>query len=345
MHCHVSPPDDATDVSRDLEETLKLARSEKLDFVVLTPHVWSRFFMDQGLRRAVTDGQARLRADIAKLAPPDVVFIQGFEYTDHRYGHVGASFADIDTVLAEVPLEDAQTHPAHFFEKWVAHGGMLVVNHPFVTPLDSFIRIARADLSWRPFTAQGPFPAEVEAIDRIAQGFEVYNVSATDLRDRFLVGESDHTLKETFAALDQRIPVGHRRMTPVGGSDSHGHHLQATTFVLSEARTPSAIHDAIVAGRVCVRDGGACSFEARSAGTDEWTPIGGVIEKSGAIEVRAHGESIDIIVNGKVVASPASDTVARVDLSGDQCSVVRARVGSGYSGPIYVHCGVTTRPI
>jgi hypothetical protein len=94
-----------------------------------------------------------------------------------------------------------------------------------------------------------------------------------------------------------------------------------------------------------VRDGGACSFEARSAGTDEWTPIGGVIEKSGAIEVRAHGESIDIIVNGKVVASPASDTVARVDLSGDPCSVVRARVGSGYSGPIYVHCGVTTPPI
>lgn len=30
--------------------------------------------------------------------------IPGFEYTDHEYGHVGVSFADLDAVLADVPI-------------------------------------------------------------------------------------------------------------------------------------------------------------------------------------------------------------------------------------------------
>src|SRR5207302_1447252 len=119
-------------------------------------------------------------------------------YTDHQYGHIGVAFADLETVLAEVSTTESQAHPERFFEAWVAHGGTLVVNHPMVTPLDSIVAIARADLSWRPWTAKGPFPAEIRAVDRLAQGFEAYNVPATTLRDPLLVGRPDVTLLATL---------------------------------------------------------------------------------------------------------------------------------------------------
>ncbi len=290
MHCHVAPPDDASDVSRDIDETLRLAKQESLDFVVLTPHVRARFFLEPELRTAVSEGQAHLRRDIARLSGQGVVFIPGFEYTDHRYGHVGVSFADVDQVLRDVSVEDARAHPARFFEDWIDRGGLLVVNHPFVTPLESMFAIARADLSWRPFTSKGPFPPEIEAIDKRAQAFEVYNVKATDLRDRWLVGDDDHTIRATFDKLDAEIPIEHRRMTPVGGSDSHTDTLEATTFVFATGRAPRDILDGIVSGRVCVRDRAACSFEARS-GDGPWRAVGAAFDPGERIEVRAHGDA------------------------------------------------------
>jgi len=343
MHCHVTPPDDTTEVTRGLDETLDLARSEGLDFVVLTPHVWSRFFTDSSLRSAVSESQSVLRKAIAKKAAADVVLIPGFEYTDHRYGHVGVAFAEVDAVLAKVPLAEAQRHPERFFEEWVSEGGLLTVNHPFVTPLDSIVPIARANLSWRPFTAEGPFPPEIRRISELAQSYEVFNLTATELRDRWLLGERDRTLNATFAALDRLIPNTHRRMTPVGGSDSHGHHLRATTFVLSERKDASAIRDAVKAGRTCVRDPAACSFEVRQSGT-EWKVAGASFDGDGDLEVRAHGDSIHILLDGDEVASPSSDEIVRVAIPKDRCSVVRAEVDDGYSGPIYAHCGITTEP-
>ena len=65
-----------------------------------------------------------------------------------------------------------------------------------------------------------------------------------------------------------------RRLIPVGGSDSHTHHLRATTFLLSRGRGEAEIRDALVSGRVCVRGPEACSSartrwpsSAASAGT------------------------------------------------------------------------------
>lgn len=46
LHWRVTPPDDPTDVTRGLERTIELARREKLDFVVFTPHVGARFYLD-----------------------------------------------------------------------------------------------------------------------------------------------------------------------------------------------------------------------------------------------------------------------------------------------------------
>src|SRR5689334_22564431 len=41
LHCHVLPPDSPQEVTRTVAETIDLAADEHLDFVVLTPHVWS----------------------------------------------------------------------------------------------------------------------------------------------------------------------------------------------------------------------------------------------------------------------------------------------------------------
>ena len=62
MHCHVLPPDAAYHVSRGLPETARLAQDEGLDFVVLTPHVPARFFLDPEIREWVRRTQGALRA-------------------------------------------------------------------------------------------------------------------------------------------------------------------------------------------------------------------------------------------------------------------------------------------
>jgi hypothetical protein len=373
MHCHVSPPDHPSDVSRDLAETIALARDEALDFVILTPHVPSRFFQDPAERAWVSSSQAELRAAIARSArlrrphpnptpgrgserrgeesgeEPGIpgargapVLIPGFEYTDHRYGHVSSSFADVDRVLAEVPVEVARAHPERFFERWIDDGGVLVVNHPLVTPLDSFVQVARADLSWRPWTSRLPVPAEIQAVDRLATAFEAYNLTVTHLRDRFLVGDREWSLRGVLARLDHEILARRRRIAPVGGSDSHAGYLRATTFVLSESRTITGIRDAIAGGRTCVRSPAACSLEVRAPG-GAWVAVGGAIRSEGAVEARARGDAISIALDGVPTASPESGAIARVQVPPGRCSLVRAHVDEGYSAPVYVNCDFAER--
>jgi hypothetical protein len=239
--------------------------------------------------------------------------------------------------------------PELFFQEYVARGGVLVVNHPLVTPVDSIISIARADLSWRPFTTKTQhFPPEIAAVNRLAHGFEAYNLTATHLRDRYLLGDTERTLLATLRLLDREIIAQQRRMSPVGGSDSHSGHLRATTFILAKERTEGAIGDALVAGRLCIRDADACSLEVRAIlGTPigpptppSWHPIGASIQGASLIEARARGEAIEILINGEVRArlEDTSSPPARLRLDPAKCSVVRARVGKGFSAPIYVNC-------
>ncbi len=336
LHCHVSPPDSPQDVSRGVAETVALARSERLDFVVLTPHVGARFFTDDAARAQVLVGREELGAALAREDTRGTVFVLGMEYTDHRYGHVGASFADLAQVLGDVPTSDAAAHPERFFQAFAARGGLLVVNHPLVTPLDSIVPIARANLSWRPFTARGPFPAEILAVNRTAQAFEVYNLPATHLRDRILLGDTDLSLRSTLERLDHEIVAQRRPMTPVGGSDSHTHHVRATTFVLARGRTEADVHEALLAGRTCVRGPEACSFEARAPGGG-WVTVGGAVHGD-SVEVRADGDDIDVILDGVSVQRPEGGVAARVTLDPKKCAVLRAHVGEGYSAPIYANC-------
>jgi hypothetical protein len=370
MHCHVSPPDDASDVNRGLAETLALAREEGLDFVVLTPHLPGRFYLDADLRARALAGQAALRRALAASEVGRTLFIPGFEYTDHRYGHVGSSFADLARVLAEVPLEAARAAPERFFEQWVADGGVLVVNHPLVTPVDSIFPTARADLSWRPWTSSAKVPPEIAAVGRLAIGFEAYNAVVTHLRDRVLLGDAEASLHAVLGRLDREIVAARRRITPMGGSDSHTGFLRATTFVLAESRTEAGLRDALRGGRTCVRSPGACSLEVRAAG-GPWVSVGGAVRSdagvgslgvgaapsgapivdwglgaevgaapSGAsiVEVRARGDRIVIDRDGAAAAMPASGKIARVEVPPGRCSLIRAEVDEGYSGPVYVNC-------
>jgi hypothetical protein len=337
LHCHVLPPDHPSHVSRGLPETVDLARAEGLDFVVLTPHIPSLFFQSEDTREEVLAVLADLERHVPAPRAGDPLFIVGFEYTDYQYGHVGGGFADLGRVLAEVPAREALTHPARFFEAYVAAGGLLVVNHPLLGPMNSIFAQARWDLSWRPFTEPGPYPEEIAGADRVAQAFEAYNLAVSELRDRVLLGDRRLSLEATLSRLDQEIVRRGRPMVPVGGSDSHSGHLRATTFVLAEEQTPAAIRDAIAAGRVCVRDPSACSFAVRPPG-GPWQPPGASLHDVDMVEVKARGALVRFLVNGREVAPQEPSATVFVPLQRGRCTVIRARVDEGYAAPAYANC-------
>jgi hypothetical protein len=344
MHCHISPPDSPDDVTRGVAETIARAHDEALDFVVLTPHLPARFFADRTLRARAVAGQAELRRAFASAGVAGAtVFIPGFEYTDHAFGHVNASFADLGQVLAEVPVDVARADPARFFERWAARGGLLVVNHPVVTPLHSIFARARADMSWRPWTSSAPYPPEIAAVGRLAVGFEAYNVAVAQLRDGLLLLDADLGLREVTGRLDREILTGRRRLAPVGGTDSHAGWLRAAMFVLAESRTEAGIRDALVGGRTCVRSPAACSLEVRPPG-GAWVSVGGAVRSDATVEVRARGDQIAILRDGAPVALPASGKIAAVDVPAGRCSLIRARVDDGYSAPVYVNCDFAEAP-
>jgi hypothetical protein len=338
FHCHVHPPDSPSDVARGVAETAELAARENLDFVVLTPHVPARFFQVPKQRRDVLLGQKNLRAALGAHASGKTIFIPGVEYTDHVFGHAGVAFGDMEAVLGDLDTAALRAHPERFFERYVQRGGVLVVNHPFCTPLESEIAIARADLSFRPFTTSRPAPAEIQALARLSLGYEAYNYAVTELRDRFLLGDADHSIRRIMARMDGDSVGGGRRLVPVGGSDSHAHYLKASTFVWSERPTQEGIRDALVAGRVCVRGREACSLAVRGEGQNPWVLVGGAV-RGAAIEARVReGSDIEIFVDGVTVARPAAGEITHLALPNEKCSVIRARVGEGYSGAVYANC-------
>ncbi|WP_437931233.1 hypothetical protein WMF37_19060 [Sorangium sp. So ce291] len=337
MHCHLSPPDHPLEASRDPAATVALAADEELDFLVLTPHVPARFFEHEELRAAVLAAQDRLRDELAARSAGRTVYVIGMEYTDPVYGHVGAAFADLRAVLADVPVDEARAHPGRFFERFVARGGFLVINHPLSTPLGSSLAMARADLSWRPFTSAAPVPEEIATVNRLAPGIEAYNMVVTHMRDRYLLLDTPRTLLATMARVDREIAAQQRRLVPVGGSDSHTDYLRPTTYVRAAGRSEAAVRDALAAGRVCVRSPEACSFEVRAPG-GVWQGVGASLAAAPVIEARARGGDFEVLVGGEAVASADDSEIVRVPLSKPGCAVVRARVGDGFSAPIYVGC-------
>jgi hypothetical protein len=334
LHCHVLPPDASFHVSRELPETVALAEREGLDFVVLTPHVHARFYADAELRAWTQAALAELR-ERARATRTDVSILPGFEYTDYAWGHVGASFADLDAVLADVPLAEAVARPELFFEQWLAHGGHLTINHPLLRPLAvAPVGELRADLSWRGFRPDAP--PEIAWITRHAQAIETENLEVAQLRDRLFLGDEDRSLRAASRLLDETVHAQQRPIAAVGGSDSHGHWLRPDTFVLAKERTPQAIASALREGRTCVKAPGACTLEARVPG-GPWRGVGDALAGD-VIELRARGASVTLLVGGAAPRAGGSAPV-RVEVPRDRCTLVRAVVDESWSSPIYVNCG------
>ncbi|MBX3192194.1 MAG: hypothetical protein KF819_34715 [Labilithrix sp.] len=347
LHCHVLPPDSPRHVSRELPETLSLAKSEELDFVVLTPHVSPRFFADDEKRARVLSTQHELKKRIARLQgpSPDLVVIPGFEYTDARWGHVGASFADLEEVLADFSSEEGRDRPERFFQRWVARGGILTINHPVNRPLPEapFSRL-RADMSWRAFRGAA-VPPEIAWITTHAHSIETFNTSVSHLRDQFLVGEEDRSLREAAHLTDREARAQKRRIAAVGGSDSHGEWLRATTFVLAKEKSREAIREAIAGARTCVRGPEACTLEVRTPGAlaARWMGVGDEVDPNGgAIEARATGGDVTFVLNGSVAARAGSGEIVTLRVPEGRCSVLRAIVGRSWSSGVYVGCNLAS---
>lgn len=340
LHTHVLPPDSGWHVSRGYEETLAIARAEGLDFVVLTPHVPARFFARPDKRAWVRETQAALRATVAAHPPGDLVVVVGMEYTDHRYGHVGLGFASIEDVLDEVPVEEARRRPEAFFERWTAHGGVMTINHPVLRGIPHApFRELTYDLGWRAlFAHPPPVPPEIAFITEHAQTIETFNTSVSHLRDRYIVGDPDWTLRGGAHLADRVARTQHRRITPVGGSDSHSRWLRPTTWVLARSRNAEGIRDALVAGRTCVRGPQACSLSVRATG-GPWATVGASLASppSRTLDVTSSGGPATYYVNGAVAARAADGETASIAVPGT-CALVRAVVGESWSSPIYVDC-------
>ncbi|MGK3982619.1 hypothetical protein WME99_06260 [Sorangium sp. So ce136] len=88
---------------------------------------------------------------------------------------------------------------------------------------------------------------------------------------------------------------------------------------------------------MCVRSPEACSFEERAPG-GVWQGVGASLGAAPVIEARARGGDFEVLVGGEAAASADDSEIVRVPLSKPGCAVVRARVGDGFSAPIYVGC-------
>jgi hypothetical protein len=252
----------------------------------------------------------------------------------------------VKEVLAEVPLDVARAHPERFFQRWLAHGGLMTINHPVLKPMPvaPFAEL-RYDLSWRGFgpSPRETHPAEVQFITDHAQTMETFNLSIGHLRDQFLVGDEDRSLREAAHLGDRVARDAQRRLTPVGGSDSHGSWLRATTYVLARDRSTAGVREALVAGRTCVRGPEACTLRVKDAKSSEaWSVVGDSIKHAASVDVLTDGPAT-YYVNGGVVAHARGGEPVTIPLAADRCSLVRAVVGRSWSAPVYVNCAFADR--
>lgn len=349
-HCHLLPPDAPSHVSRELLETVRIAGEEHLDFVVLTPHVPSRFFLDPEKREWVRATQKVVQARIAAI-DSNILLVAGMEYTDHRFGHVGLAFADVGEVLDEIAPDDLSAKPSLFFERWHARGGIAIINHPVLRPLPSApLPELRADLSWRGFALPGrslplSLAPEIEWLSEHADAIETHNASIAHLRDQYFMSDPDWTLREGTHLVDREARGRHRRIAPVGGSDSHGLWLRPTTWVLASERSTSGVRDAIVAGRTCVRGPEGCLLEVRGA-DGAFHTVGASITTAPPqryIEARVQSGAATYYVNGGIAALGAQGELVRISMPG-RCALVRVAVGRSLSAPVYVDCPWASRP-
>ncbi len=338
LHCHISPPDVPYHASRGLDDTVRLARAEGLDFVGLTPHVWTHLLADPRERAALLDGQRELRERLARTDTGGVLFTVGAESTDDTWGHVGLLFGDFEQALAGVTDDEVATDLSGLFTRHVRSGGLLFIHHPLLQPIAIRLPGFGLDISWRPFTSPDvPPPAHIRTVTRLAAGIEADNLLVSALRDRIAFGDDQKSVREVLALIDRQIVQQQRRLVPVGGSDSHSYYTRGLTYVLARERSLESIREAMLAGRVCVRDPHACGLEVRRPG-GEFHPVGASFLDVDAIELRVPAGQAEVLRNGTSIAHLADASIVRIPTPRGACSLVRIVASGGHSAPVYANC-------
>ena len=247
VHMHVAPPDDPADVTFGARAIADAALQAGLDFVVLTPHLWSSRWGEPFRREWRT-----LADDAAQIEKPTM--IPGVEWGD-RDGHFTVTGVDIGALRG-----------AKFLDAANAAGAFISTNHPFAVPTRiPGVRVSHMDISYRPWSARTPGFTQID-------GAEVWNVplGLANILSR-PGGRSGE--ERAWTELDRVVHAEHRRMTAVGGTDNHKTNVMATTWVLAIDATATAILEAIVGGATCVGGPEAGSFRARGD-DDRWVRIG-----------------------------------------------------------------------
>ncbi len=247
VHMHVAPPDDPNDVVMNVHELAAAALAAGLDFVVLTPHLWSSRWGD-AFRR-----QWKSFADEATaIARPTM--IPGVEWGD-RDGHFTVTGVDI-----------AALRGRNFLAAADAAGAFISANHPFALPTKiPGVRVSHFDMSYRPWTTGRVGFTEID-------GAEVWNVplGLANLLSR----PGGRTGEErAWTELDRVARTEQRRVTAVGGTDNHRMHVDATTWILAIDASATSVIDALVRGATCVGGSEAGTFRARGD-DDRWVRIG-----------------------------------------------------------------------
>ncbi len=307
LHMHVSPPDDPADVKLSAAEIAKAAKLAKLDFVVLTPHVWPARW-NGTFRR-----QWRSLANSAR-AEHGVTLIPGVEWTTGQ-GHFGVTGLELDT------LGNDFLPAAH------AAGAFITVNHPFAVPTNiPGARASNYDMSYRVWSEKQPGFTGID-------GVEVWNVplALANLISRpgGRTGEA-----RAWSAADAVVHAEHRRITAVGGTDNHQLNIMATTWVLAVDTSEAAILEALRAGATCLGGPEAGTIRARGDADPAWVRVGGNVHATTSTTLAWNGRArlyVDDVDRGEHDGGFVHPTAGalhtyRIEVGASRCGFIYANL-------------------
>jgi hypothetical protein len=350
MNFHISPPDDPREVRRDLRESMELLGKSGLDFVFLTPKIRARFYESSEEFERVRGQWLIVQQTLSSMAEPHPVLMLGAEYFDETNGSLSILGVDIPKILSEVSREELRVSPAAFINLVSLRGGVLILNHPLATPLsvpvDTSVRYASRDHSWRPLTRpSSEYPKDILAAHAIYDGMEAYSIPVSVWRDQYVLENPTHSLMDVVSKMAQESLRKQRRLVPMGGSDSRRNVIRATTFIAASERTPEALRRAILHGRVCVRSPTPCGVHVYADDRGgETFGVGDGLAAERSVQFNWGNEEGDLYRNGERLGTFEGNTTQAA--SRGECHIYQLYLNSGFSGPIYVNCpfAATFRP-
>jgi hypothetical protein len=350
MNFHISPPDDQSIVRRSMRESMELIARSGLDFVYITPRLRARFFDRAEEFERVRGSWIMAQQTLASMLEPHPLIMMGAEYYDERNGSVSILHADIPKTLSEASREELRAAPETFINLLALRGAVIILNHPLATPLavpvDSPLRYARTDHSWRPLTRPSTeFPRDILAVQSIYDGMEAYSIPVSVWRDQYVSENPTLSLTQVLNRMATESLRKQRRMVPTGGSDSRSNVIRATTFIAASERTPEALRRALLHGRVCVRSPTPCGV--RVYPDDKGGEVYGVgdgIVAEHTVNFRWGNDEGDLYRNGERLGTFEGNTTQAANRG--ECHIYQLYLNNGFSGPIYVNCpfAATVRP-